>query len=70
MPLQKEDGQNLTISAYPFTFPKFYDANKVSYEEAFNEFLDSLDDDESILDQNLNFLDPKEQYKNREDKSE
>ncbi len=48
----------MSVYAYPFTFPKFYDSNNPAYEEAFNHFVESMEFDSSILDQNLKFSMP------------
>jgi hypothetical protein len=45
----------MQIFAYPFTFPKFYDSNNFTYEEAFKAFVEQVDNDSSINDQDLNF---------------
>lgn len=55
LPIEREDGENMSVNAYPFTFPKFYDSNNITYEEAFNSFVESLEFDSSILDQDLKF---------------
>ena len=55
LPIQGKDGENMHIYAYPFTFPKFYDSNNFTYEEAFRAFVEQVDNDCSIYDQDLNF---------------
>jgi hypothetical protein len=55
LPIQDQNGENFSVFAYPFTFPKFYDSNNFTYEEAFEAFVSSLEYDCSILDQDLNF---------------
>ena len=55
LPIQNQDGENVSVYAYPFTFPKFYDSNNFTYEEAFEAFVSSMEYDSSILDQDLNF---------------
>lgn len=60
LPIQTEDGGNNSIYAYPFTFPKFYDSSNCTYEEAFNSFVESLEFDYSLMDQNLNFKIPED----------
>jgi hypothetical protein len=55
LPIANEEGENMSVYAYPFTFPKFYDSNNITYEEAFHHFVDSLEFDSQIEDQNLRF---------------
>lgn len=50
LPIMREDGQDMQVQAYPFTFPKFYDSKNPAYEEAFNQFVESMEFDSSILD--------------------
>jgi hypothetical protein len=71
LPIQRDDGEKLSVYAYPFTFPKFYDSNNPAYEEAFNHFVESMEFDSSIHDQNLKFQTPETEIQNgrRSDKN-
>ena len=61
LPIPNEEGESQQVQTYPFTFPKFYDSNNFTYEEAFNYFVESLEFDSSIHDQDLNFQVPQTQ---------
>lgn len=58
LPIERESGENTSTYCYPFTFPKFYDSKNPAYEEAFNQFVESMEFDSSIHDQNLKFCLP------------
>ena len=50
LPIQKEDGENMTVNAYTFQFPKYHSSSNYNYEDAFSQFLEQIEDDSSILD--------------------